>query len=225
MPNNLICPKCGIYQPNDKTERKLVAGVKNASKYAIRVGTKFVAKNSVEVITESVGIGFFGKGVGKLAGKGVDYVFDKMGVKTQPLSSIKYRCHSCGQQWDGHDCFEKFNDIQKTTVESKRKDDMSDKYINFMVYVFLTVISLGFMAVAFWIYSNRYVEIETTSTWLFGDMQTKNYSWHYYVFWPMAIIFGCMVIGFLCVAIRKYEKFATVKNMTLENYAKEIMDL
>lgn len=225
MPKNLICPQCGTYQANDKTERKLIAGAKNVGKYALREGTKFVAKEGAAILADSICIDGTGSFVKRGVGKGVDYAFDKMGVKVQSLKSIKYLCHNCGQQWDGYDSPEKFNKVQMATVEAMREKDLSDKYAGFIAYVIVTIISLALVAVSFWIYSNRYIEIETTSTWLLGDLETKNYSWHYYVFWPMVIITGCMTLGFLSAAIEAHDRFTEEKNSTLENYAKEKLDL
>ena len=174
---------------------------------------------------------YFGTGVkyaGKFFGvdkKMVDSGFDKLGIKNQSLSSIKYLCHNCGLQWDGYDAPDTFNDIQKATVEKMKRDNMSEKYATFGAFMIVTIISLIFVAISFWIYSYRYVETETISTWLMGDMQSVTYSWHYYVFWPLVIITGGMSFGFLCAALNALNKYYTVKKCPLSRYAKEYLGL
>lgn len=217
MPRNLICPKCGKYQNNDKIKRKVKTGLKNVGKFAIRES----AKEGVGFIADSVTPGA-GRLVKNFFSQEMNVLLDEVGLKTQSLNSVKYICHNCGCQWDGYDRPDIFNDVQKATVLSMKKKEMSDKHADFSVWLMLTFTNLIFAGICFWMYSYRHIDIETTSNWLFGEIQTQTYSWHYYVFWPMIIIIGSLFLGFLCKSMSYFEKYLAVKNCNLEDYAKKI---
>lgn len=116
MPRNLICPKCGKYQNNDKIKRKVKTGLKNVGKFAIRES----AKEGVGFIADSVTPGA-GRLVKNFFSPEMNVLLDEVGLKTQSLNSVKYICHNCGCQWDGYDRPDIFNDVQKATVLSMKK--------------------------------------------------------------------------------------------------------
>lgn len=229
MPEKLICPQCGCYQENDKKTRQFVRKVSNAGKTVVRESAKYIAKDGLHTAVDAVvgpGGGFLSDlavetitGVSKEAlGKEVDSFMDEVGMKIKSVDEVQYRCLDCGLHWDGYDEPSKFNEVQTAKVTSLWESEVRRKKDNFVFSIWGTVISLVLVAISFWIFSNREIEYITTSTW-FGDIHGTNYSWHYYVFWPLVIISGLCSIWSLRSISPSYNAYKAIRDISLEDYA------
>ena len=98
--------------------------------------------------------------------------------------------------------------------------EVTGKQAMIFTWATFTIVSVLFMALSFWIWSNRHTDIETVSTWLMGEQQVEHYSWHYYVFWPMVIISGISTLITFFGTIGNYTEYMTTKKIPLDDYAK-----
>lgn len=225
MPIKLICPKCGTYQDNDRGKRRNIAKVKNFGKELARAASKKLAGEIAGSVSDNIL-----QGSSTLVSKGVEAgvgnIFDNWNaMNLQDINTIKYRCCNCGYTWDGYDNPSFFNDIQKATVTKMKEDVAKDKYASFLGYVVFTIFNLLFVALSFWIWSNRYIDVETVSTWLLGEQQVEHYSWHYYIFWPLVIISGISTLITLSLSISKYDEYNDIKKTSIEDYATNKLNL
>lgn len=225
MPKKIICPKCGTYQDNDKDKRKRIANAKNFGKEFARAASKKIVGELAGAAAETLVQGsstLVSRGVGA----GVGNILDKWdAMKLQDVNTIKYRCVNCDCMWDGYDQPRAFNDVQRTTVDKMKDDAASEKHTSFLGYAIFTVFNLLLVALCFWIWSNRHVDVETISTWLLGEQQVEHYSWHYYIFWPMIIISGISTLITLSFSISKYDEYRKIKETSIEDYAINTLNL
>ena len=225
MPIKLICPKCGTYQDNDKDKRKRIAKVKNFGKEFARTASKKIAGELAGAAAETIIQGsspFVSRGVGVGVGNLLDN-WDAM--KLQNVNSIKYQCCNCGCKWDGYDHPSAFNNIQKATVTKMKDDAANAKHASFFGYMILTIFSLLLMALCFWIWSNRHIDVETVSTWLLGEQHVEHYSWHYYIFWPLIIVSSISTLVGLFSSIGTYWEYQEIKKTSIEDYASNKLNL
>ena len=225
MPIKLICPKCGTYQDNDKDKRKLIAKVKNFGKEFVRTASKKIAGELAGAAAESL-IQNSSYIASKSAEAGIGCLFDNWNaMKLQDVDTIKYQCCNCGYKWDGYDHPSVFNNVQRTTVTKMKDDAANTKWGSFFGYMLLTIFSLLLVAICFWIWSNRHIDVEIVSTWLLGEQQVEHYSWHYYIFWPLIIISSISTLSTLCLSIGRYCEYIEIKNTSIEEYATNNLNL
>lgn len=225
MPKKIICPKCGLYQDNDKDKRKRIAKVKNFGKEFARTASKKIAGELAGAAAETFIEGSSSL-VSKGVGAGVGNILDNWDVmKLQDVNSIKYQCCNCGCNWDGYDHPSIFNNVQKATVTKIKEDAANAKRGSFFGYMLLTVFCLLLVSICFWIWSNRHIDVEIVSTWLLGEQQVEHYSWHYYIFWPLIIISGISTLICLCLSIGTYGEYRWIKKTSIEDYATNNLNL
>ena len=220
MPEKIICPRCGTYQANDKTKRKIYAEAKNFGKVFFREASKKFVGELAGSISENIA-GGSSSVASKVASGGVGKLFDHWNaMKPQDTNAIKYQCCKCGFNWDGYDRPSDFNEVQRATVKAMQDKEVTGKQAVIFTWAAFTIVSVLFMALSFWIWSNRHTDIETISTWLMGEQQVEHYSWHYYVFWPMVIISGISTLITFFGTIGNYTEYMTTKKIPLDDYAK-----
>ena len=220
MPNFLICPYCGKCQYNTKTIRQIGVAAKNIGKVAGSVLVKQGAKS----VAQSVGVSnditlrSIGRGGGKLA--------EEMGLgykNTQSLSSVQYKCSRCGQYWDGYDSTSTMNDIQKSSAISvivkcqKHCEEIYKKYVKSII----RIICLFGVCIYLWI-SRSSREVQNSIMWI--DYTSTEYSWHYYVFWPLFVITSIMFMIVAPKFLEHHRNKSLLANMDVTTFYKHLLN-
>lgn len=214
MPNNLICPYCGQYQTNTKLLRQIGVGLKNTAKvvggFAVKQGAKTVAST---VVSNDMALRMVGTAAGNAA--------TEMGLgmkNTQSLSSVQYKCACCGRYWDGLDSFQTLNSLQKRTVSSMLANKKQNEADDFSKKIIRLLYSILISWIAYYVYSSRHSYEEQKSLLSF-EYTVTNYSWHYYVMYPLFIV----AIVLVSTSIYKLWKYYQIMRLDEETYAQLIM--
>lgn len=224
MSKMLICPKCGTYQEDSTTQRKVGLGAKNLGKWVARTAIKFAAKEVGGTITDQLfagGTGYVKRGIGK----GVDQFMDDTSLKIESLDSVQYRCECCGHYWDGLDDISLFNDVQIQTIQAKHEEATSEKKEIYEEHKGMLYISIVVLVITEIVYSFRSISTVTNNVFLFGDIESQVYSWHYYVCWPLFVVFGIICFIKFNSTSSARDEYKVMESMTDEEYAKEYMEL
>lgn len=222
---NLICPKCGEFQGNDKLLRQAGVGLKNAGKFAAKNGIKFLAKDVGASMIDGVfggGGQYFKRGIGK----GVDNLLNQTSLgKMQSLNSVQYKCCSCGCYWDGFDCYSRFNKLQKDVVRVNHEYSIEEKRVLFVSALKYFALWLVLFGTTYYLYTLRSITTTIEHSWLFGDVENNDYSWHYYVCWPLFVVFGYCALFCFVQTIREFSNYSSMKGMDHKEYSEQYMGL
>ena len=221
MTKMLICPICGRYQEDTTNIRKAGVAAKKAGMYAGKFALKYGFKAAVGAV------GFDGEYTQRAAGMAADGISEAIGLdpsKVCSMSEVTYKCSYCNQYWEGQDSPGSYNDIQKKTVENDRKVKLATTEQKYKSSLKKTFISLAFVALAFWIWSER-VTTQVTNDLLLFTTTSTDYSWHYYIFWPLVIISGYFTLICILETIGNYKEHNLLKDISLPQYARMYMQL
>ena len=219
MPKMLICPQCGRYQEDTRTIRKIGVTAKKAGMYAGQFALKFGAKALASYVgldgdISQLSAGSAGTEIAKSIGLNPENVSDK----------VIYKCSFCKHYWEGMDNPNEFNETQIKTVEEHKRQKCQENKGNFILSLFLTAVSSFFIWLSFNIWNGRTVT-EVSNTILGITTTATDYSWHYFVFWPL-VIFSCIfaLVG-LGLTIGYYAEYKEIKDKNYIEYAKLYMNL
>jgi len=219
MAKMLICPKCGLYQEDTTGIRKAGVTAKKAALFAGHHTLIFAAK----ALAASVGLD--GKMSQRAAGIAGGELANATGLNHENASSdVKYKCSSCPHYWVGLDNPSGFNQIQLNTVKrehNSRTEEMKSDYKKSLKGILYAAV---FVAISFWIWSGRSAVDVTNSFWGFTSTST-NYSWHYYLFWPMVIISGIWLIIKIFDTVTNYKFYVALRDLSDLEFAKGYMGL
>lgn len=220
MGKMLVCPKCGQYQEDTTGIRKVGVAAKKAALFAghhsLKWGTKALAAS----------IGLDGDYTQHAAGIAGSELANAIGLNPNnaSISDVKYKCSSCSHYWEGQDNPSYFNQTQLNTVKKEhelRTEEMRTSYKKSLKGIFYAAL---FVFISFWIWSGRSA-VDVTNSFLGFTSTSTNYSWHYYVFWPMIIIFGFRLVIKIFETIGDYKFYKVLKEITDVEFAKGYMGL
>ena len=211
---------CGRYQEDTTSIRKAGVVAKKAGMYAGKYAMKFGVKAAASAI------GLDDYYTQRAAGMAADGISEAIGLNPDAVSvsDVTYKCSFCNHYWEGQDNPYSYNDIQKKTVETERQNKMISYNEKFKSSIKHTLIAFAFVALSFWIWSGR-MATDVTHSFLGITSTSTNYSWHYYVFWPMVIVSGYFAIIYFFDTIAKYKEAKLLKDISLGDFAKMYMQL
>lgn len=220
MAKMLICPKCGLYQEDTTGIRKAGVTAKKAALFAGHHTLKFAAK----ALAASVGLD--GEMSQRVAGIAGGELANAIGLNHEnaSISDVKYKCSSCAHYWVGLDNPSGFNQIQLNTVKrehNSRTEEMKSDYKKSLKGILYAAV---FVAISFWIWSGRSA-VDVTNSFLGFTSTSTNYSWHYYLFWPMVIISGIWLIIKIFDTVTNYKFYVALRDLSDLEFAKGYMGL
>ncbi|MBO5580705.1 MAG: hypothetical protein J5952_09860 [Prevotella sp.] len=220
MAKMLICPKCGLYQEDTTGIRKAGVAAKKAALFAghhtMKWGTKALAAS----------IGLDGDYTQRAAGIAGSELANAIGLNPDnaSISDVKYKCSSCSHYWVGQDNPSYYNQIQLNTVKKEhelRTEEMKTSYKKSLKGILYAAIFVG---LSFWIWSERSA-VDVTNSFLGFTSTSTNYSWHYYLFWPMVIISGFWFVIKIMDAYSNYQFYEALRDISDVEFAKGYMGL
>lgn len=220
MGRMLICPKCGLYQEDTTAVRKAGVAAKKTALFAGQQAFKYAAKFAVS------SVGLDGETAQRAAGMAGSEIAKFVGLdpKKASISDVKYKCSSCTHYWEGLDEPELLNQMQLNTVAQEHESSVNIKKGSFSTSLINTLFSIVFGVLAFWIWSERSSTTVTNSFLGFTSTST-DYSWHYYIFWPMIVIVGFWFLMAICSTFANYIEYKELKDKSDLDYAREYMNL
>ena len=217
MTKMLICPKCGEYQEDTTNTRKVGVAAKKAGMWIGQFAMKSVTKMAASALGGDDHYSQYAAGsLGKEAANFLGINPDKVSI-----DDVKYKCSSCKHYWTGQDMPEKFNEIQNQTVIGHHQNATINAKGDFQLSLFGTIFSIVGICLSLWIWSARHSYDYIN---MFGYPST-NYSWHYYIFWPMILIFASCTLYALGSLGSNYDTYQRLKKKSDLEYAREDMNL
>lgn len=215
----VICPKCGRYQEDTRTIRKVGVAAKKvavtAGEFTFKVGAKALASY----------IGLDGDFAQFSAGRVGSEAAKQIGLNAENISDkVVFKCDFCKHYWEEMNSPKNFNEIQIKTVKELKEKKCNEDKGSFILSLLLLVVSSFFIWLSFDIWSGR-IATEVSNTFLGITTTSTDYSWHYYVFWPL-VVFSCIfaLVG-LCLTIGNYIEYRELKKMNYNEYAELYMNL
>ena len=219
MPKMVICPKCGRYQEDTRTIRKVGVAAKKiaatAGEFTLKVGAKALASY----------VGLDGDFAQFSAGRVGSEAAKQIGLNSDDISDkVIFKCDFCKHYWEEMNSPKNFNEIQIKTVEELKEKKCNEDKGAFFLSLLLLVVSSFFVWLSFDIWSGR-IATEVSNTFLGITTTSTDYSWHYYVFWPL-VVFSCIfaLVG-LFLTIGNYIEYRELKKMNYIEYAELYMNL
>ena len=215
----VICPKCGRYQEDTRTLRKVGVAAKKVAATAGEVTLKFGAKSLASYVGLDGDFAQFSAGrVGSEAAKQIGLNSDNISDK------VVFKCDFCKHYWEEMNSPEEFNEIQIKTVNELKDKKCCEDIGTFILSLILLLVSSFFIWLSFDIWSGR-IATEVSHTLLGFTKTTTEYSWHYYVFWPLIIFSSIFALVGLFLSIGNYGEYKELKKMSYIDYAKLYMNL
>jgi len=219
MPKMVICPKCGRYQEDTRTLRKVGVAAKKAAVALGEFSFKFGAKALASYVGLDGDISQFA------AGRAGSEMAKQFGLNSENISDkVVFKCDFCKHYWEKTNSPKDFNEIQVKTVEEIKETKCREAKGSFILSLLLLVVSSFFIWLSFNIWSGR-IATEVSNTFLGITTTSTDYSWHYYVFWPLVILSCIFALSGLFSTIGNYGEYKELKKMNYIEYAELYLNL
>lgn len=215
----VICPKCGCYQEDTRTLRKVGVAAKKAAVAFGVFSFKFGAKALASYVGLDGDISQFA------AGRAGSEMAKQIGLNSENISDkVVFKCDLCKHYWEKTNSPKDFNEIQVKTVEEIKEAKCREAKGSFILSLLLLIVSSFFIWISFNIWSGR-IATEVSNTFLGITTTSTDYSWHYYVFWPLVILSCIFALSGLFSTIENYGEYKELKKMNYIEYAELYLNL